>query len=37
VEGSVEQAYSWFMITDKLLREAMTMVGQDIMHPIRVI
>jgi hypothetical protein len=36
VEGSVEQACSWVAIVDRLLREAMAVVGRDILHPIRV-
>jgi hypothetical protein len=36
VEGSSEQAYSLVVATDRLLQEAMTMVGRDILHPIQV-
>jgi hypothetical protein len=34
VEGSVEQECSQVVATDRLLREAMAMVGQDVLHPI---
>jgi hypothetical protein len=34
VENSAKQACSWVAAADKLLREAMTMVGRDILHPI---
>jgi hypothetical protein len=36
VEGSAEQACSRVVATDKLLWEVMAMVGQYILHPIRV-
>jgi hypothetical protein len=36
MENSTEQACSRVAATDKLLREALAMVDQDILHPIRV-
>jgi hypothetical protein len=35
-EGSTEQVCSWVVTTDMLLWEVMTMVGRDILLPIRI-
>jgi hypothetical protein len=36
VEGSIEQACSWVVATDKLLWETMALVSWDILHPMQV-
>jgi hypothetical protein len=36
MEGSAEHTCLWVPVVDRLLREAMAMVGRDILHPIQV-